>query len=97
MKIFVTRYALSEGTIECEAWTKSNMGKHDVFTRFKAGGPELYFQGFEYRLTLEEAMERAESMRVKKIKANNRQNKKLKELIIKHVVVDRMNDGSDRP
>lgn len=87
MKIFVTRYALSEGIIECDGYKKPNT-VNGFYTRFRSGGPELFFQGFDYRLTLEEAMERAESMRVKKIKANNRQNKKLKALVIKHVVAE---------
>lgn len=94
MKIFVSKYALSEGIQEMEAepyvpWELSSAGKtfedvpagqRMVSVKLDWGSQNFHGEGKEWHRTLAEAQVRADTMRVKKIISLRKQIKKLQEL-----------------
>ena len=78
MKIYVTKYALTDAIYEIEAETG-----HDptlVRARLTKDHFEQYFHKGEYFLTIEEAMAGVEDMRTKKIASLKKQIAKLEKL-----------------
>ncbi len=77
-KVFITKYALSTGIIECvmdvSTETKSCHGKPDGFP-FYTG-----FYGTDFHLTKEEALKDCEKRKEKKIKSLEKQLLKIKKL-----------------
>lgn len=70
MKIYVTKYALTQGIFE----EPNAIGHdHNVFSVSHAGYCDSYYHKGEYALTKEEAIAQAEAMRLKKIKSLNAQ------------------------
>lgn len=75
MKVFITKYALTQGILEEDAKTCSEnmvMTSRDGWTE--------YFHGKDWHETREEAVERARFMRVKKIASLENQLAKLRSL-----------------
>ncbi len=76
MKIYVVKYALTEGIKELDAEVEHFCGNPRVIERlspFKAG----VYEDYEYTFTLDEARARAYAMRDKKIASLKKQIKKL--------------------
>lgn len=71
-KIFVTKYALSSGIFECEAEIEGGMATYRGEDTYKE-----YFHGKNWHSSLEAAVERAEEMRIKKLKSLDKQMKKI--------------------
>lgn len=73
MKLFITKYALTNGIEEVEGTLDRGCAStHDRFTR--------YFYGNDWHLTREKAITRAEQMRVSKIASLKKQITKLEGL-----------------
>jgi hypothetical protein len=78
MKVFITKYALTKGIIEGEAKPTGIPGMIQV-----AGQPSwVYFrgEGRDWHRTREGALNRAEEIRIKKLKSLDNQIKKLSKL-----------------
>ena len=78
MKIFITKYALTDGIIEKEAMNVDDSNMMEVI----GGGDRFnwYAHTGEYSLTRKEAVKRAEEMRLKKIASLKKQIAKLENL-----------------
>jgi len=85
MKVWVTKYALTEGILELEAQDTHPL-KIGIWVRYaetsaNAGfGTYLYGEGKEWHRTREAAVKRAEEMRQAKIKSVRKQLAKLEEM-----------------
>lgn len=76
-KIFVFKYALTKGIIEVDAEIKQ--GIYGEFTRVKNQGNLMYLDK-DYVHTKEEALKKAEDMRLKKIESLKKQIVKLEKM-----------------
>lgn len=77
MKVWVSKYALTKGVYEAEV---RDCGTGTVNDTSKWGGFCYYGEGQEWHRTREEALTRAEKMRVAKITALHKQISKLESL-----------------
>lgn len=77
MKAFVTKHALTKGIIEVEATVNPNVSDDMIMT--KEQYPAYYHKG-EWFETKYDAIEKAESMRIKKIESLKKQIKKLEKM-----------------
>lgn len=76
-KIFVFKYALTKGIIEVDAEIKQ--GIYSEFTKVKNQGNLIYLDK-DYVHTKEEALKKAEDMRLKKIESLKKQIVKLEKM-----------------
>ena len=76
-KIFVFKYALTKGIIEVDAEIKQ--GIYGEFTKVKNQGNLIYLDK-DYVHTKEEALKKAEDMRLKKIESLKKQIVKLERI-----------------
>jgi hypothetical protein len=76
-KIFVFKYALTKGIIEVDAEIKQ--GIYGEFTKVKNQGNLIYLDK-DYVHTKEEALKKAEDMRLKKIESLKKQIVKLEKM-----------------
>ena len=76
-KVYITKYALTQGIYEMEVHRMSEDGS-SVYG--KAWNEAYHGNGKEWCRTKEEAIKRAEEMRIKKIESLEKQIKKLKGL-----------------
>lgn len=76
MKVFITKYALSNGITENDAETTQTNGMIMV----KFNNYNQYFHKPDWHLTIDEAKAQAEKMRVAKIKSLNKSIAKLESL-----------------
>jgi hypothetical protein len=79
MKIYITKYALTDGIVESEAEINGGMA---VVRKQYSGGLDQYFhgEGKDWHLSKESAIAKAEDMRLKKIASVKKQLSKLEEL-----------------
>lgn len=75
--IYVTKYALTRGVFTVEAEVKSD--KTMAWYRPK-GGFRDYLHGNDFQLSAEEAVARAEELRIKKLQSLDKQTKKISAL-----------------
>lgn len=75
--IYVTKYALTQGVFAVEAEVKSD--KTMAWWR-PEGGFRVYVHGNEFQFTPEEALARAEEMRIKKLQSIDKQAKRISAL-----------------
>jgi hypothetical protein len=83
MKVLITKYALSEGVFYGDAERVSDSSEMIVVFSDKIGRGYFHGEGNEWHKTQESAIEKAESMRVKKIASLKRQIEKLEKLSFK--------------
>lgn len=76
MKVYITKYALTKGIEVCEAET-SDIYSDNIFTKEKY---RRYFHKGDWWKNENEAIKKAEEMRVKKITSLEKQIQKLKNL-----------------
>lgn len=77
MKAWITKYALTSGIFEAEGSVTRQGGFRG---RPVQGGLDQYFYGADFHLTKEEAITRAEEMRVRKLQSLDKQIKKVSAL-----------------
>jgi len=75
-KIYVTKYSLTAGITEHDA----SISDDTSVASFRENGYWHYFHGKDFQLTKEDAINRAEEMRIKKLKSLDKQIKKLSAL-----------------
>ena len=75
MKAYITKYALTDGIRVVDGTIVAT----DMFT-FEDKGHTIYAYGDEYQLTWEEALERAEEMRTKRMESLRKQIERLEAL-----------------
>lgn len=75
-KIYVTKYALTSGISEHDAEISSG----GDMASFRENGYPHYYHGDDFHLTLDEALKRAEEMRIKKLASLNKQIEKISAL-----------------
>jgi len=81
MKVWVTKYALSEGILELDAALYKTDGMQEyVVVRNERFPCRTFFCANEWHYTKEAAIARAEEMRIKKLQSLNKQIKKLSAL-----------------
>ena len=73
MKVYVTKYALTKGIFSVEAKFCSDADRTMVEVLTKANEYTYYLHGNSFHLTLEDAVNRAEEMRLKKIASLKKQ------------------------
>lgn len=78
MKVWVTKYALTKGIMEKEAELCDNTDGRMI--RIKDNPYNEYYAGGEWFHTKEEAVQKAEELKVKKIKSVKKQLEKLQNL-----------------
>lgn len=76
MKVWITKYALTNGIIEAEATIDGTI----AIIKSESSAFKSYYHTPDWYLTKEEAFSRAETMRVKQIKSLQNKVKKLNEL-----------------
>lgn len=74
MKVWITKYALTQGIIETEAERSKN--HEDMIDTGKFG----YYHGSDWHTTEEDAIKKAEEMKIRKIISLEKQINKIKEL-----------------
>lgn len=77
--VFITKYALTVGIIEVKE-IRDSKSKDMVVYRYKDATFDQYAHGKDFWLTKEEAIERAEEMRIAKLKSLDKQIKKISAL-----------------
>lgn len=80
MKVFITKYALTEGIIEKDVVSISDTGMITCSTRPGALGEYYHGEGREWHKTHAAAVTKAEQMRQKKIASHQKAIAKLKNL-----------------
>lgn len=80
MKVFVTKYALTQGIKEVEVEDCGNGMVRTPGFLSNGGGRCFHGEGREWHRTKEAAVERAEKMRVDKIKSLQKSIKKIQDL-----------------
>lgn len=81
MKVYITKHALTQGIEEKEAKTCEDINHPDMISILNVRYNEFYHkEGKEWHKTKEAAIQKAEEMRIKKIKSLEKQIEKLKEL-----------------
>lgn len=80
--VFVTKYALTDGIIECETLESDHNGEKYQFVKWLGGcnGRKL-FTKHEWRPTLFEAQERAREMAKSRLKSLEKQRKRLEAIV----------------
>lgn len=74
--VYITKYALTTGVYSAEADVNGDM----AVQRAKGSGYAQYFHGKDWHLTEYEALDRAEEMRIAKLKSLDKQMKKISAL-----------------
>lgn len=77
--VYITKYAITTGVYSAEADVKGDMAVQRV-QRAKGSGYAQYFHGKDWHLTEDEALDRAEEMRIAKLKSLDKQMKKISAL-----------------
>ncbi len=80
MKIFVTKYALTDGIVEKEAIIKDTPDYHFAEVKYGKFFSKTNLTKKEYFLTMEEALVDAENRRLKKIASLEKQIQKLSKM-----------------
>ena len=78
MKVWITKYALTEGIFEREVEEENSTGMVTVTDNSRH---KQHFHGREWHRTLENAQAQAEKMRTAKLVSIEKQVKRLKELV----------------
>lgn len=74
--VYITKYALTTGVYSAEADVKDDK----AVQRAKGSGYAQYFYGKDWHLTEDEAIHRAEEMRIAKLRSLDKQMKKISAL-----------------
>lgn len=77
--VYITKYALTTGVYSAEADVNGDMAVQAV-QREKGSVYAQYFHGKDWHLTEDEALDRAEEMRIAKLKSLDKQMKKISAL-----------------
>jgi len=81
MKFWISKYALTQGIYEVEAEkTTNHLGEVETMIMHKVDGMLVMYHGKEWHVTKEEAMRKAEEMRLKKIESLKKSIIKLEKL-----------------
>lgn len=84
MKVWITKYALTDGIIEGEVIEKHTIRENPIETKIRylcrSKDGEQYLDGSDFCFTYESAIQKAEEMRQKKIESLKSQIKKLEEM-----------------
>lgn len=83
MKVWITKYALTQGIYECEAEVCENINPDMIEVRSNRHSAYYHNEGVEWHKTKEAALEKAEEMRKKKIESLKKQIVKLEKLDFK--------------
>ena len=83
MKVFITQRCLSEGVIEVEANQNNSSPNMIMYGEKGLGRQYCHGEGVNWHLTKEKALERAEVMRLKKIRSLQASIEKLRALTFK--------------
>lgn len=83
MRVWITKYALTEGILVFEA-TQSESSPSMIVLRRGSGYTQEYFHGNDWHPTWEAALERAEKMRAAKLLSLEKQRKKLMNLVFEN-------------
>lgn len=80
MKVWITKYALTQGIYEIDARRCDNVVSNDMIESIKNTGSYYHGEGRDWHLSKEDAIKKAEEMRQKKIANLENQIEKLRGL-----------------
>lgn len=83
MKVWITKYALTQGIYECEAEVCENINPDMIVVRSDSHSAYYHSEGIEWHRTKEAALAKAEEMRKKKIESLKNQIAKLEKMDFK--------------
>lgn len=82
MKVYITKYALTQGIIEAEAEAVGPTTSHNMISTKDKNGRLRHWHGDDWWFELKEALNHVERMRVRRIHSLKRQIEKLERLDI---------------